>query len=101
MGKFTSGEWKYDNGDIVVIDDDGDDIVIAGMGQTSRCRQYQYTLVDNKEKRANANLIAAAPDMYEALKLALEEHNKKYDKCTDCAVYTKITKALAKAEGGK
>lgn len=52
---------------------------------------------------ANARLIAAAPDMLEALKLVIEEKAPRYHDCTDdglpkCA-WCFAEDAIAKAEG--
>jgi hypothetical protein len=48
--------------------------------------------VEEAETFANANLIAAAPDMYEALKLLR-------DAVEDSTILSKIDASIAKAEG--
>lgn len=62
-----------------------------------------FAVVDNKvnfiatsKVRDNANFIAAAPEMYEALKKALEAVESEGFACAEI-----IKKALAKAEGEK
>ncbi len=60
------------------------------------------TVLDNSitalEKKANARLIAAAPDMYEALKLyQSHQQGTSGHYCWKCA--EAIDKVLAKAEG--
>ena len=47
------------------------------------------------ENEANAHLIAAAPDMYEALKLILKDHTYSYEDIR----YKEAVKAISKAEG--
>jgi len=53
-----------------------------------------------KESEANAHLIAAAPDMYEAIRWVLEDYREKRAN-TSLAVstHTRLLNALAKAEG--
>lgn len=59
---------------------------------------YDHAIVlsseDSGEGKANANLIAAAPDMYEALKYIVEQYGH-------CMPLNKAKAALAKAEGRK
>ncbi len=86
---YTKGEWKIraiETGHILVYCDSG---LIADV----------YNNINGYE--ANANLIAAAPDMYEALKFIItgKREDGKYDKY-DAAGFIKIAEeALAKAEG--
>lgn len=58
--KFTPGPW-FANGHEVLAPDDGDEDPWS-VALASPCRGYP-----NDQSRANARLIAAAPEMYEAL----------------------------------
>lgn len=74
MNQFTKGPWKYeyDNADhyggcwYSITDEDGGNVCAFG-----------YNVADSvaNEKLANAKLIAAAPDLYEALQAMLEFPN--------------------------
>lgn len=85
---YTKGEWMADNGDseywgvFTDIDDDG----ICYM-----CEPNGKLLRTFDEAEANAHLISAAPDLYEACKLALNFIGR--DKQTRVI----LEKALAKA----
>lgn len=54
-----------------------------------------YTAVDYLEAKANANLIAAAPDMYAALEVVAHDRPSAHSD----EVWAKVTAALAKARG--
>lgn len=74
--KFTPGPWRVEEGGSIKATwkDTGDDIQVASMNRThwdtanSNGRNEKLA----RESVANARLIAAAPDMYEAL-LAIRE----------------------------
>jgi len=80
MGKFTAGPWKTDyNNDVgpndeyfwewvEIVDDKYN--VIAKVACGSRITDTD---------KANANLIASAPDMYKKLKEVVEELERNYD----------------------
>ena len=82
--EYTKGEWKVENFGERVLDERGD--TIAVMMKMMRA-----------EALANAQLISAAPELYEAVKQALLD--------IDRTGYTKVhhivelQNALAKAEG--
>ena len=63
MSKFTQGEWKVIQGvgldELDVISEDKKDI----------CCLFSYPISRWGEQKANAHLIAAAPKMYELLKV--------------------------------
>lgn len=88
MPDFTPGPWYVDtarqvagcNGDIAIVKDNGTLVAVA------------YARRRPDETLANACLIAAAPEMYEALKKVLEVYDP------DPAVVP-IRKILRKAEG--
>ena len=98
---YTKGPWK------VVENDDGDAAIAMGSALDSpehySCRDYWTSEAEYGEQgvMANAHLIAAAPDMYEALK-RMVENNEGYVcgfdnpcKCPRCQAMT----AIAKADG--
>lgn len=65
MSKFTGGEWKVIQGagldELDVISEDKKDI----------CCLFSYSISRWEEQKANARLIAAAPEMYRLLKEVL------------------------------
>ena len=98
--KFTKGPWQTINTSweySVIIDEDA-----ARIAQVFIRDEVDEETQDKFEeiKDANANLIAAAPDMYEALECACDKYCIGYEgdslvKCEDCIIH----KALRKARG--
>ena len=95
--KFTKGPWKatYDSQLQAAIEiyNTEDRIMVAVLPDRG-------TVEAMPEIEANANLIAAAPDMYEALECACDKYCIGYAgdslvKCEDCV----IQEALCKARG--
>ena len=95
--KFTKGPWKatYDSQlqALIQIYNTEDRILVAVLPDRG-------TVEAMPEIEANANLIAAAPDMYEALECACDKYCIGYAgdslvKCEECV----IQKALRKARG--
>ena len=93
MNQHTKGEWKVEEsnretvlGDVLYYIEANDDVVAHEI-----------------ESLANAQLIASAPDLYEALKGIIENGDKmKMDAQTAIKIFPYIKqaeKALAKAEG--
>ncbi len=91
MSQYTKGKWKTTMLGLGVVADDAETLVIAD------CTNMPNIV----ECKANAHLIAAAPDMYEALKLFIErarELNHKYP--IELALpFVHAEQALSKAEG--
>lgn len=98
MSKFTPGPWSFEVDDCWVIRDAGGD---SFMGNETF---YPW----NSDNEADWHLIAAAPEMYEALKLAsealeegletegdLEAEHSKHAR----AFLKEVHKILAKARG--
>ena len=87
---YTKGEWKVASHPLVGIQVQAD----TGERRISIC---------NLQDEANAHLIAAAPDMYEALLLALPLLHDDWDgTSSDSAgnvAIARVGQALAKAEG--
>ena len=101
---YTKGEWKvreYDEGTRPFID--GFSLAVQSPKLVvALCDKDSW---DNKKQRlANANLIAAAPDMYEALKELIWVLGEQGDELAHANIaYVKEwnlgKQALAKAEG--
>lgn len=89
MGKHTPGPWKWDEPSnwrgtaARVCNDNYDPIAQVQIGGWPRSKAL-----------ANTRLIAAAPEMYEVLKLIAESEHKY-----PAALWDKIKAALAKADG--
>ena len=87
MSEFTPGPWEVFN---------------EGLGsyKVSKCDAWlgSSTLRTNEENIANANLIAAAPELYAALERVL---NQSWDGPIDAEHYARkqAAAALAKARG--
>ena len=98
--KFTPGPWYLDYEDEIMDisiwskgkkDENGEDTIIMNIGEVCMvCGDI------SEEDIANANLISAAPDMYEALKEACLDCDCSNNKlCEGCH----INKALRRARG--
>jgi len=87
--KFTSGPWRLDESSFLlkVVSDDPFDIIVGSVG-------HEDTV--ESEMKANAKLIAAAPELYEACQAALTEL-QQYIPVTDVNVLNKVTNAIRKA----
>jgi hypothetical protein len=73
MSKFTKGPWNLGAEDLEVFEKDGGMICVVRHPQDSPCIDVgDDGYAEAAEAcEANANLIAAAPEMYEALQLLL------------------------------
>lgn len=98
--KYTPGPWKS-----VVLRDgarieaDGSSIAWIGPDDTRECADGRIVEVMTKRAVANANLIAAAPDLLAALKDLVECDCAAYElDATNCA-HARARRAIAKAEG--
>lgn len=91
MANYTKGEWKasYQYPHHVYVTDGNRPPIVAPIADMTAL---------NSEKESNANLIAAAPDMYEALK-GIQYLCVGYAELPKELIKTKINEALAKAEG--
>lgn len=97
--KYTKGEWRIHpthKTDIYALNNGSK--LVAECGNPN---------LPNGEDLANAHLISASPDMYEALKGIMSLHIKDYDslnmgigiKTEGGQILIRAEKALAKAEG--
>ena len=98
--KFTKGPWKatYDSQLQAAIEiyNTEDRVMVAVLPDRG-------TIEAMPEIEANANLIAAAPDMYEALECACDKYCIGYAgdslvKCEDCVILKALRKARGEAE---
>lgn len=110
MTKHTEGPWKAkrthqmsEDAWYVIVDPAGRGPIIdvGGKDENGQIGEMKYLITDPAEIEANANLIAAAPDLLEALVQAVREldYMKKYDDCLACPFEEKARAAIAKAEG--
>ena len=109
--KFTKGPWHIEH------DSNFDECVVhanRGEERVDICEVSTYVTVSNNDNcidvdqiLSNADLIHAAPDMYEALELAYKNCLGRYGISKDsneCVLYVNkecmIARALRKARGG-
>lgn len=112
---YTQGEWKSrynesggydcmtDSFDIYVIGANGkyDKRVIADLDLAYYSQKACEPLLDKSEAQANAHLIAAAPDMYEALKAILPMVTTEWNGPIQEMARKAIEKAEGKLTGGR
>lgn len=91
MSKHTPGPWNWENDRTILVAENGERIASDA--------DAQYDLLDGPNADANANLIAAAPDLLAACKAALDRHNYQGDGRPWPQLFDKIRDAIAKAEG--
>lgn len=97
--QHTPGPWEWDDMRTKLVGHKGAKVLQDGEGMWDLCSCV--AVVDDKPERArsNARLIAAAPDLLEALKLAdamLSGANMNAN-----VVEQKVRAAIAKATGGE
>lgn len=107
MAGFTPGPWVIECDPVVPMNDQ---FVPAGWSGVTGSNWHNFALVvtrmegdeaDSKVGLANARLIAAAPDLYEALTDLFEEvkFSDVYD--ANPALVDRVRAALAKATGAE
>jgi hypothetical protein len=90
--RYTKGEWEVMGVSIVTSVRTANSRYLAPVAKIEALSQV--------EREANARLIAAAPDMYEALKELRDSIKEEFGLATaQLDGYIKANKALAKAEG--
>ncbi len=103
MAKHTPGPWRVISGTLGAVEA-ANGVQVANAEQTRPVR----CAADHDERKANARLIAAAPELLEALKGALEalefaagshEGPITEQERTDSANLYRAHEAIAKAEG--
>ena len=91
MNKHTPGPWTHEGqGDITGIEDNG-----FGRGPVDVCSVYLRAVEGRHE--ANARLIAAAPDLLEALEYCLDCLGDEFALPSDCQSTARA--AIARARG--
>lgn len=98
MGKHTHTEWKWDGRDFVyALNAEGSNRFFCGIqgGWSTQGR----TRTDGDELIANARLIAAAPDLLEALNALLSRAKKEIADPEDVGEVYQAERAIAKATG--
>lgn len=108
----TPGPWHVGNGDIFAEGNkssDFDDIVICAIGLGGGFRSHEYAVVKahRPEGKANARLIASAPELLEALeafnvteKMIVAGTADSLTIKVPIAVIQQAAAAIAKATGG-
>lgn len=89
MSEHTKGPWKQRGEDSVCVIDANDNAIA-----------FTDTFLPKKECIANAKLIAAAPELLEALKkiAGWATDNNPPDEAKDCETFRNALAAIAKAE---
>ncbi len=94
--KHTKGPWRTRaNGEVITIDGDVDGAFYCGIAQINP-GGYSDKGTPNKLDRANARLIAAAPDLLDACKELKELEQPGSARLLG---FAKAQAAIAKAEG--
>lgn len=96
MSDFTKGQWVSRSEGVGVVDDS--DTQAYGMLKViARVDEYDF----KSQSKANANLIAAAPDMYATLEAIIATWDGPLYRHEMAPNIDKARKALAKARGCK
>ena len=108
MSKYTEGEWGYEEGQTIGGNYFAQIVKIDG-NTTKELGQLADFEVSQSETKANAQLIAAAPELMEAAKEALKYFKDKISKMDDInedeeapewvIIPMKLENAIKKAEG--
>lgn len=88
--KFTPGPWSFDGRDVVGM---------VGEIDTCIAECFDHSSIDRHNAKANAYLIAAAPELYEALELLVSYGDVFAYRAGTENPYLKGKAALAKARG--
>lgn len=95
MSKHTTGPWTHEGqGDITAIENDPAN---GCVGKVDVCSVYLRTVPGRHE--ANARLIAAAPDLLEALQALMENYETVGGLGFNMFAVTKACRAIDKATG--
>ena len=94
--KFTPGPWRVDESHIYGSINAGRRHV--AMANFYNCHDEEVR-VTREQQEANAQLISAAPDLFEALKIILEYPYGDASPLDDTLVMERARAAIRKAEG--
>ena len=80
MTQHTQGQWKYHKADRPGMNQEYDYLIHIGTRHVAEVFQYQNheNNIGKEEVLANARLIAAAPQLLEALKTVQAEYEKMH-----------------------
>lgn len=103
MATHTPGPWDIAcTGDAVIA---GDQKLVADVMAHGRIRSSKTGFIPLQEGLANCRLIAAAPDLLEAAKMAVEIIRESWGNepgaPADCQAVRILEEAIEKADGGK
>lgn len=103
MGKFTPGPWIPSKFGFQVLTGDSWNTVcsLKGAAQWEDGRGKYEQEYEWQQQEANANLIAAAPELYESLKEVFALLNEHEPVWYLQGHYKRMKAALEKAEGGE
>jgi hypothetical protein len=88
--KHTAGPWENCNGDIRAKWETGEEITITNTGATRFCGNESGGPRDKRmtaENKGNAELIAAAPELADALDLCAEYLKESHDEAIEAEFY--------------
>lgn len=95
-GMVTNGKWIARIGDFAIdVVEEKSGFGIVHIGSYSELKDADYPIETAKD---NAILIAASPDMYEALK-AIKDYCKYHEIRLGSGIVNQVETAIAKAEG--
>jgi hypothetical protein len=104
---YTPGPWKLKNAELGPDNDKGIMYIDENENQSLLAEVYEVVNPSGRKAdvEANARLIAAAPEMLEALKVSQDTidnliHSMQFDGAKVEQVQIQNAKAIAKAEGG-
>lgn len=93
---ITNGNWVARIGDFAIyVIEEKSGFGVVHIGSYSELKEAEYPIETAKD---NAVLIAASPDMYEALK-AIKDYCKYHEIRLGSGIVKQVEKAIAKAEG--
>lgn len=98
MSEFTKGPWSIEHSRMsngILEEDEAISICTDDSNCLDICAVWRDIPIG--DEKANANLIAAAPDMYEALEYCLDCLGNEHALPSDCI--DEVENALAKARG--
>ena len=98
----TPGPWSYNR------DEGGEHGHVVSTGEYNICELPDAGDGASPDTEANARLIAAAPDLFEAAERALQALQENYDRYDNCQwhdpderdAYVALRSAIAKSKGG-